>query len=607
MFYRKKDLVVSATRYPKSISHVAENIAVVTAKEIEAMNAHTVSEVLNRISGLYINFNQDFGTTSLLKIQGSEGWHVLVLMDGVSWNFLASGAAETHSIPVGIIERIEIIKGPASSAWGSSLGGVVNIITKQPEHTDKPTGSLRASYGERNTQDSRAEVSGKIGPMGYYLFGGYQDSNGLRSSRYFERSSLYSKFTLPVSDNADVGFTMGYSEPHTKLGDFPSQDITSTGDDRTFFMTGSLNSTITEKLGLSVSFHHFKQKSTIENKALGLGFTGNEGERYLDTIYDEATTGASAKLVWDTGPHTILLGTDYDRGNLDQTLYAGSLLQSLGVPETSCAHPEMETWAVFANDTILIDRWSVTPGIRYDNNSITGAFISPSLGITYQADEDIIFRLSVARGFTLPPLSWTSGGALFLEPNPALEPEEVWSYQAGIESAATRYFWLKAAIFYHDLKNNLSRELYGAGSPTFNDLFVNKGKISRQGFELEAETIPFYNLTLLGGAAYVRIQPSEEPDTTNYTYNFGVRYDNRKSLSAQLCGHFIWWDIDDVFQASYDDFIWTFDLNKKVYSRDRACAEIFLTVHNLLNGNQYTWVDNKNPRRWVEAGIRMKF
>ena len=130
MFYKEKDLVVSATRNPKPISQVAENITVITAREIENMNAHTVADVLNRTPGLFINYNQDFGAPSLLLIQGSEERHVLVVVDGIKWNSLAGGAAETNSIPVGIIERIEVIKGPASSSWGSSLGGVINIITK---------------------------------------------------------------------------------------------------------------------------------------------------------------------------------------------------------------------------------------------------------------------------------------------------------------------------------------------------------------------------------------------------------------------------------------------------------------------------------------------
>ncbi|UCC40677.1 MAG: TonB-dependent receptor, partial [Candidatus Aminicenantes bacterium] len=229
MYYKEKDLVVSATRHLKPISQVAENVTVVTAQEIEDMNAHTVAEVLNRLTGFFVSFSQDFGSTSLPRIQGSDEWHVLVLVDGVPWNFLSTGAAETNSIPVGIIERIEVIKGPASSAWGSSLGGVVNIITKSVGDTARPAVSIRASYGERNTQDYRAEASGLAGPAGYYLFAGRQESDGLRSSRYFDNDSFYSKWNLTVSDNVDVGLSIGYSEPHIKFGDFPSLDITSTG------------------------------------------------------------------------------------------------------------------------------------------------------------------------------------------------------------------------------------------------------------------------------------------------------------------------------------------------------------------------------------------
>lgn len=608
MYYREKDLVVSTTRHPKSISYIAENIAIVTAKEIEAMNAHTVAEVLNRIPGLFVNFNQDFGAASLLSIQGSEDRHVLVLMDGVTWNFLNSGAAETNSIPVGIIDRIEIIKGPASSTWGSSLGGVINIITKQLQNTARPTGSIRASYGEKNSQDYRGEVTGRAGSLGYYLFAGRQDSDGLRDSRYFENNSLYSKLKISIFKNANMGFTMGYSEPRLKIGDFPSEDITSTGDSRTFFTTASLDVFLARDLSLNISFHHFKQKSTLENRALGLGLTGTTGERFLDAIYDEATTGVNGKLAWEKGKQTVVLGADFSRGKLDQTLFAGSLLQSIGVAETADTHPEMDTWAIYANDTIIIDRWSITPGIRYDHNSITGSFISPSLGATYQLDEDSIFRASVARGFTLPPLSWTSGGGLFLAPNPALEPEKIWSYQAGIESNAARYFWFKAMAFQHELEDAIVIDPFAAGPPTFNDLFINNGKVRRRGFELVAETVTFHNLSLLGGVTYVDLKPSDERGADEiHSYNIGIRYDDKKSLMVQLFGNHAWRNFDPVFEAYHDDFVWDLNFKKKMSTSKKTASEIFLTIHNIFNGAQYISEGSMNPRRWVEAGIRMKF
>jgi vitamin B12 transporter len=608
MFYREKDLVVSPTRHPKPISQVAENIAVITAQQIEEMNAHTVAEVLNRVPGLFVNFNQDFGAASLIHIQGSEQRHVLVLLDGVQWNFLASGAAETNSIPVGIIERIEVIKGPASSTWGSSLGGVINIITKEAGNTKTPTGSIRASYGKSSSQDDRAEAAGKAGPVGYYLFAGKQKSDGLMPSRGFDNDSLYSKLHIPISENSEAQLSLGYSEPHIGFGEFPSGDITSRGANRTFFAASSLRASPTKELSVEASFQHLKQRSVETNDALGLGFSGAAGELYSETTYDEGTTAGGGKLVWTRGVHTAVFGVEINRGSLDQTISAGSVLQAMGVPATSTTNPDINRWAMYANDTIVINRWSITPGIRYDENSVSGSFVSPSLGITCRLGERSILRASVAKGFTLPPLSWTSGGGLFLDPNPALNPEEVWSYQAGFESSAAEYLWLKGTVFRHELKNALTIVPFGAGPPTFNDLVVNKGEIRRQGIELEAETLPVYNLSILAGFAYVDLKPANESGSSEmHSYNLGIRYDDGESFRALLFGHYVWWDLDGALEAQYDDFIWDLNLNKRIYAEKKTSAELFFTAHNLFNGSQYTFGDSRNPDTWLEAGIRIRF
>ncbi len=259
LFYKENDLVVSPTRYPKPISQVAENITVITAKDIENMNAHTVAEVLNRVSGILVTFNQDFGATSLTYVQSCKIKQVIVLLDGVIWNYLNSGSAETNSIPVGIIKRIEIIKGPVSSVWGSSLGGVINIITKSAGNEEKPSGSISASYGKSNSLDYRFQVASKAGSVGYYLFAGHQKSDGLRDSRRFDNTSLYSKLNIPVSKSVNIGLTMGCSTPQIESGDFPSINITQTGDTRTFFGTASLDALLNKDFSLNFSVYNFKQ------------------------------------------------------------------------------------------------------------------------------------------------------------------------------------------------------------------------------------------------------------------------------------------------------------------------------------------------------------
>jgi vitamin B12 transporter len=341
---------------------------------------------------------------------------------------------------------------------------------------------------------------------------------------------------------------------------------------------------------------------------LGLGILSPSQQPFSENTVNERTTGASGKLVWTKGRHTAVLGIDTEWGKLEQTLQAGPVLQSFGVPATSVVQPTIEKWAVYANDTIALDGWSLTPGIRYDYNGIIGSFVSPSLGVTCRLGENSLARASVARGFTLPPLSATSAGGLFLDPNPSLKHESIWSYQAGLESAAVPYLWVKGTVFYHDLDNELIRVSGAAGPPTYNDLVVNKGSIRRQGLELEAETVSFHNLSVAAGFAYVRIKSSNEMESRDrYTYNVKVKYDDLKSFQAQLFGHYIWWDLDGASQADYGDWIWDMNLAWKILAAKQCDAGLFLTAHNLFNGAQYTFVESKNPEQWIEAGIKITF
>ena len=634
LFWEEKDLYVqSATRNAKSISQVAENISVVTAKEIEDMNTHTIYDVLNRVTGVFISpQGGDFASAAMVYIQSpthrtNMDRHVLVLIDGVIWNTGESNA-QFNEIPVGIIERIEIIKGPASSAWGSSLGGVINIITKDTGSTKKPSGTISASYGQGNSQDYNADISGKAGELGYYLFTQRQRSDGIGGiNRYYDKNSFYSKFSLPLSKDISLGFTAGYNESDSSGGDYLGADFRETQLLRDFFATASLNASLTNELSLKLSFYTFNNKFISDARLLGLGFYNNPpgyveapGDLFAERIFRDKTTGESGRLIWTHGMHTVVLGTDLSQKTFDATLNYGNI----GVPAVLPAHPVIDKWSVYANDTITVGRLSITPGIRYDHNTITGGFASPSLGATYKLAEKTILRMSVARGFTIPMLVVTSGTGVYLNPSPNLKPETVWSYQAGIESSVTDYVWLKATVFDHELKDALQKVFYAAGPPTYNDMYFNIGGTSRHGIEVEAETAPVYDLSLKAGITCVRMISGPVPDAAPapfpappvpayktamdaYSYNLGVKYEDRKSFMAQLSGYYTWWDMLEGESPKYENIIWDLNLRKKVYSKETFDTELYLTVHNIFNGSYYVSADQKNAQRWAEAGVRFKF
>jgi vitamin B12 transporter len=614
LFWEEKELYVqTATRTEKPLNQVAENMTVVTAKEIEDMNAHNLADVLNRVPGMFIDTaGRDFNGSALLSMQGSVERLVTVLLDGVVWNSLGGGNASVNNIPVRIIERIEVIKGPASSSWGSALGGVVNIITKGTGDTSRPTGAVSASYGEANSQDYNAELFGKAGAVGYYLYAGRQQTDGLAKNRDEEQNRFYAKLSLAPTRDLSLLFTTGYSDPVENSGNISGGGLSMTSRQKAtvYFATGSADYRISPEWSLKATAHLYQNKfdqpvtftAPASLTVAGLTLTANSGDLLKRSIWDEQTVGGSVKLIYAGAMQTLVLGLEASHGTLDQTGVVGSfyqpLYQLLGRETNSLTRPSIEKWALFANDTLEFGPLAVTPGVRLDHDNITGYFVSPSIGATYELAEHTVARASVARGFTSPPLSDTSGGGLFMTPNPALKREEGWSYQVGLESAVTEYLNAKATLFRHDTHNFIDES---TNPPT------NNGNVVRQGYELELDTVPVYNVSLRLAHSYAHVMPENASGKDNYSYMVGVKYDDRTSLMAQLTGAYVWMTQAPVYNAQYNTFIWDFNINKRIRTSDHTSLDLFATVHNLFSGNHYTNYTYPNALRWVEGGVRFRF
>jgi vitamin B12 transporter len=591
LFYEEKDLVVSATRHEKPVSHTAENITIITTAEIRAMNAHTVTDVLNTIPGVQIEIKGGPGIPVFQFIQGSRTRHVLVLLDGVTLNNFGAGLAEISAFSVQNIERIEIIKGPASSTWGSSLGGVVNIITKSPTETILGTASV--SYGERNTGDFRADASGRKGRFGYYISAGTLQSDGMWPHTPVSIDTFYSKFGFELSSKTDIRFTFGYSVGERGFGEFPDYDFLSDISHEYLFSTLYLDTRVYDNASLNISFRASKQGGDSYMEQLSTGAELSQLS-FLDEAY-----GASAKFVYEPKAQTIVLGADFDSGTYDYLVdYSGLFV----VPSKEEGEQSVEKWAVYANDTIVLGRWSVTPGLRHDHTNTNKAFTSPSLGITYAPVRDVLLRAAVSRGFGIPPLANTYGASPLYEQNPNLGMEKVWSYQAGVETTALKYFWAKATVFRHDLTDGITDAPAPNGFKS-----INLDEIRRQGVEIEAKTVPFYNTSLFAGYVFIDAEDlNTGEDILNVatdTWDIGVEY-KADGFSGNIRGHYIDWT------GNYDKdctFVWDLNIMKNFYRSRKVTAEAFLAVHNLFDADQY--FDNlyKNPARWVEAGLRMNF
>ncbi len=588
LFYQDNDLVVSSTRTEKSISQVAENIAIVTAADIKAMNAHTVADVLNTVTGLHVSNYTGPGSPAGVMILGSATRHVTVIMDGVVQNSISDSFADVGSMRVQQIERIEIIKGPGSSSWGSSLGGVINIITKSPDDSRSFGGILSASIGSQNTGDYRGEVSGNVGTLGYYLTGGGLLSDGLQPHTMLQSGNIYSKFKWQPSEASTLTLTLNYFNDSRGFGEFPLYGISFFNRDNHFSSTLALNQKLTKELSLDLAFRTLQTKTEIKMSPY------LSDAELQNTRDDESTFGGSARLTWDQQWHTLVFGSDFDFGTSDSQLYrSGS--------------QRLDKWALYINDTMKIGRFSLTPGVRYDNTSTNGDFWSPSLGATCTIADSTVIRGYVARGFSIPPLGLTAGTGFYSLPNPSLKMEQVWSYSAGFETAAVKYLWIKTSYFRHEISDALT----SVTLPGDFFMAVNGGKQLREGVEVELKTTPVYNLSLTGGFTFINAKNKTTGEIVKnvprYSYDIGVQYDNSRIIKALLKGRYVDWNSSPEDEGKHDAMIWDLNLSKKIPLSDTVTGEVFFTAHNLFNGAQYASFLYQNPRRWFEGGLRFSF
>lgn len=583
LYFSEEDLVEVTTRYPKPIIHIAENVTTITAEEIEAMNAHHVADVLNQVTGVFVQYwGADFGSASVSLMQGSDYEHVLVLLDGVRWNTIGTDFTEPNNIPVGIIKRIEIIKGPASSTWGSALGGVINIITKDTGSTEKPSGSVRGSYGEANARDFKGETEGKIGPAGYYLFAGRQDSDGHGGNRFFERKSVYGKTSLELPGDASFTLSAGLTEPHFNFLEYPPPDegryMETT---QIWFANGNISFKPSSSTGLYFAAHTREEDSQWDDISLLWGNAVYE--------YDARSTGVEGRFNWTSEMQTLVLGAEYEKRKDKDPL------RPLWNPVDDKTQLN-EVWAFYMNDTITAGKFTITPGIRYDRFLKSANLWSPSLGVVYRLSNVNLLRATAARGFRAPPLTFVGEGS-------SLEAERINSFQGGLENSASKYMRVKVSIFRHDMKNAWK------WSDQAND-WVSKGEALRKGIEAEVETVSFKNLSVHAGYAYIHDEPVEDEIRDDYLAQAKLllEYDNLEGINAQLFGQYVHWNKYNVAEpAEFHDSLWDFTVAKKLTTARDVNAETFFTVHNLLNGDQYNDASYKNTKRWAEAGLKISF
>lgn len=583
---KSEDINVSTSHYLRPISKTAENISVITSDDIIRLNAHTLVEVLQTVPGIQLDYLRTPTSFTYFNIQGAVSNTVLILIDGIRQNDFDQNLALPSLIPVQMIERVEIIKGAASAAWGSALGGVINIITKSPNPEKPVSGMVSSSIGSKFTTDSRAELTGSKERFGYYLNAGYLHSDGFTPNTATNQNNLYGKlaYTLPGNGIATVGLSHLTATPGLDEGDSKWGFIHDNSECRRNNGFLKLQQPLGNNLNLDIDGY-------ITNRDDSTKFGGRDDKGAIvffnNNAVRDSSRGVNSRLTWGDSERSLVAGFEY--------AHVQANLRDLLSPDPPIYDWSWDSWALYGNGAYTFGRLTILPGIRMDYTGISDDKLSYTLGSTYQFNEVTTLRAYFAEGFS-PPTLIRQGGKL----------QRIQTIQGGIESGAIPYLWLKGTYF-----NNTLRDSESGGEIAITNQ-------NRQGFEIEARTTPLFNISFTGGYTYLyakntdtgeRLQTNNQQSVPPHVIKLAMNYDKSDiGLSGALTGNYVIWNSAEGYPSASAGMIWDLNLNWKLRPKSNLSPELFFSGHNLFNGMQTTDpIVYQNASRWFDCGIRVKF
>ncbi|MGO1793874.1 MAG: TonB-dependent receptor domain-containing protein [Oceanisphaera sp.] len=527
-------VVVSAAGFEQDVKEAPASITVVTREELESKRSSNIAEVLKDVEG--VDVGGSVGKTGGLNIsmRGMPSDYTLILIDGRRQNTAGSvtpngfGSTSTSFMPpVSAIERIEVVRGPMSTLYGSdAMGGVINIITRKVGKewsgslTLETTLQEHSEFGNSNTTSLYASGPLIEDTLGLQVRGKifnrnasdlvYKDDNGDvlevdkrgPSPVEGENYNVGARITFTPNEDHDIWLDgdvsrQRYNNDESQLGSLNTSDgkVKGYAEELRFereqiaighksqFNIGTLESSIMQNTTETIG-------RTIPGDNIGDAFPGFPnmivgGPRELETTNWVVDSKFSTEL---GDSHFATLGGQYWDAEMTDGLASEKFKQ--------------KTWAVFAEDEwLLTDSLFLTLGARYDRHEAFGGHTSPRAYLVWNATNNWTLKGGVSQGYKTPSLNdlhdgingITGQGTIITIGNPDLKPETSTSTEVGAYYDNLAGFTANVTLFHNDFEDKISK-----GDSVANPLCsgnrdgtcgqkINIDKATTQGVELAAK------------------------------------------------------------------------------------------------------------------------
>ncbi|WCM41429.1 TonB-dependent receptor [Flavobacterium sp. CBA20B-1] len=396
------EIVISGSLKPVLRSESLMPVEVYTPTFFKKNPTPNIFEALQNVNGVKPQVNCSVCNTGDIHINGLEGPYTFVLIDGMP---IVSGLSTVYGlsgIPNSLIEKVEIVKGPASSLYGSeAVGGLINIITKNPLYASKyAVDVFGTSWGEINTDLGLSlKVSEKVHwlmGVNYFNYSNTIDKNkdGFTDITLQDRISIFNKFTFNRNSKKQLAVATRYFYEDRWGGQMNWNRNFRGGTDvygesiytNRFELLGLYELPFTEKITSQFSFTAHDQNSM-----------------YGDTPFLAKQNIAFAQFYWDKtyGKHDFLMGTAARYQLYDDNSVATSTADETFIP------------SFFVQDSYKINKlFSVLGGLRYDYHKTHKSIVTPRLAFRYESKKGTILRLNTGTGFRVVNLFTEEHAAL---------------------------------------------------------------------------------------------------------------------------------------------------------------------------------------------------
>lgn len=428
-----EDVVVTATRTPQKISDTLGDISVITEQEIQKAGQTSLVELLSMQPGVEMAQNGGVGKSSDVYIRGANATHTVVLVDGMRINSASNGTTALQSIPLSQIERIEILRGPASGLYGAdAIGGVIQIFTKSAK--GKPRVNASLGFGTYGTTIADAGVSGRVQDTSFSLQAGSVSTNGVSAfnspiltstiprranTSYnpdkdgYENKNYSARLAQHFGANHEIGLSAFLSE---------SENHTDSGTNKNFDYYGSQ----------SLSTYQLYSKNRFMDNWVSTLRAGQSRDNLKTYSARSITNAASTYTVFETVQTQYLwqndittragvftLGTERREQDLDST--------------TNFRVKERNIQSYLAGWQAKFGSSSMQANLRNDDNSQFGNKTTGAISYGYQLTPEWRANASYGTAFAAPTFNqlYTPPSTTFRS-NPDLKPEESTNKEVGL-------------------------------------------------------------------------------------------------------------------------------------------------------------------------------